>query len=111
MRRTKLVLAALAVMVAMLVVLSAPALADNKNKKHHGDRNNDHVVFVDNDGFNRFHDDDFKCCHGDFFDDVEFDIDDDHHFISSGFSPFFSPFFVGCWEWSWVFERWEWDCD
>ncbi len=23
-----------------------------------------------------------------------------------------SPFFaLGCWEWSWGFERWEWDCD
>jgi hypothetical protein len=20
-------------------------------------------------------------------------------------------FWHGCWEWSWVFERWKWDCD
>ena len=119
MRRTKLVLAALAVMVAMLVVFSAPALADKNNNKNnnnnHGDRNNNNdVAFVVNDGFNRFHDDDINFRHGG---DVEIDLedndfgfDDDDHFISgfSGFSPFFG---LGCWEWSWVFERWEWECD
>jgi hypothetical protein len=118
MRRTKLVLAALAVMVAMLVVFSAPALADKNNNKNnnnnHGDSNNNNdVAFVVNDGFNRFHDDDINFRHGG---DVEIDLDndfgfdDDDHFISgfSGFSPFFG---LGCWEWSWVFERWEWECD
>jgi hypothetical protein len=118
MGRTKLVLAALAVMVAMLVVFSAPALADKNNNKNnnnnHGDRNNNNdVAFVVNDGFNRFHDDDINFRHGG---DVEIDLDndfgfdDDDHFISgfSGFSPFFG---LGCWEWSWVFERWEWECD
>jgi hypothetical protein len=119
MRRTKLVLAALAVMVAMLVVFSAPALADKNNNKNnnnnHGDRNNNNndVAFVVNDGFNRFHDDDINFRHGG---DVEIDLDNDFgfdnddHFISgfSGFSPFFG---LGCWEWSWVFERWEWECD
>jgi hypothetical protein len=114
MRRTKLVLAALAVMVAMLVVFSAPALADKNNNNNHGDRNNNNdVAFVVNDGFNRFHDDDINFRHGG---DVEIDLDndfgfdDDDHFISgfSGFSPFFG---LGCWEWSWVFERWEWECD
>jgi hypothetical protein len=116
MGRTKLVLAALAVMVAMLVVFSAPALADkNNNKNNHGDRNNNNgdVAFVVNDGFNRFHDDDINFRHGG---DVEIDLDNDFgfddgdHFFSgfSGFSPFFG---LGCWEWSWVFERWEWECD
>lgn len=105
MRRTKLVLAALAVMVAMLVVFSAPALADknnNKHKNHHGDRNNGDVVFVVNDGFGGFHDDDINFRHG----DVDIDFDDGNDF--SVISPFFG---LGCWEWSWVFERWEWDCD
>jgi hypothetical protein len=38
MRRTKLVLAALALMVAMLVAFSAPAMADKGD--HHGKKNN-----------------------------------------------------------------------
>ena len=108
MRRTRLVLVALAVMVAVLVIFSAPALADknNKHKKHHGDRdNNNDVVFVLNSGFGGFHDDDFEI--DDFeIDDFEIDLDDGDDF--SVISPFFA---VSCWEWSWVFERWEWECD
>ena len=97
MKRIALVLTAAAVMLAMLVAFSAPALADRNNNhhgdrgNHHGDRNNNDVVFVANDGFGGF----------DYDDDVDSDDGDD-------FSPFFAQ---GCWEWSWVFERWEWDCD
>jgi hypothetical protein len=33
---------------------------------------------------------------------------DDHnvnHFWFNNYNDF------GCWEWSWVFKKWEWDCD
>jgi hypothetical protein len=56
MRRTKLVLAAAAVMVALLVAFAAPAMAHGHNFKHNDNFNR----FDDNfrfDNFNRFDDD------------------------------------------------------
>jgi hypothetical protein len=117
MRRTKLVLAAAAVMVAMLVAFSAPAMANDKNERNDQQSfsnisGNNHDRFFDNDDCcNNNNDDDAIILtsfggHGeDFFDHG---IDDGNNF--SAFSPFFG---LGCWEWSWVFEEWEWeeDCD
>ena len=90
-----------------MVAFSAPAMANNKNERNVQHRttildNNHHKGFFD-DNCCRGHDGDFRF-HDGFHDGDQF----------SGFSPFFSPFFaVGCWEWSWVFEEWEWeeDCD
>ena len=108
MRRTKLVLAAAAVMVAMLVAFSAPAMANERNDQRSFSNisdNNNHDRFFGNDccnNNNNTNDDDAIIFtsfggHGeDFFDDGD------------NFSAFFA---LGCWEWSWVFERWEWDCD
>jgi hypothetical protein len=117
MRRTKLVLAALAVMVAMLLVFSAPALAD-KNKNNNGDRNNDDVFLrVNNDnGFDRG--DHFKCCDeccdGDDFNgirhvddldiddefDDEFELEVDENEIEvEGFLVW--PWWWGWWPWWW----------
>ena len=82
MRRTKSVLAVVAVMAAMLVAFSAPAMADNTNDTNvqrsssnifgdnhhndgfnHGDNNDDDVIFLvsdsDFDDF-EFGDDDFE---------------------------------------------------
>jgi hypothetical protein len=89
MRRTKLVLAAAALMVAMLVAFSAPAMANSTNDNN-----------VQRHSSNIFDDD---CCH-----DHDGDFDDDFTFNTFGFNTFNDS---GCWEWSWVFERWEWDCD
>ena len=110
MRRTKLVLAAAAVMVAMLVAFSAPAMANERNDQRSFSNisdNNNHDRFFGNDCCNNNNDDDAIIFtsfggHGeDFFDDFD---DGDN------FSAFFA---LGCWEWSWVFEEWEWeeDCD
>jgi hypothetical protein len=87
MRRTKTVLAVVAVMAAMFVALSAPALADdghnhNGNNNHHNGWNNwdnnwgndDHIIFVSEDDF-----DDFD------FDD---DFDDDDYPYFWGFYPY-----------------------
>jgi hypothetical protein len=109
MRRAKLVLAAAAVMVAMLVAFAAPAMANDKNERN--DQHRFSNIFDDNhrkgfldDNCCRGHDGDFR------FHDGDFGFHDGDHF--SDFSPFFSPFFaLGCWEWSWVFEEWEWEED
>ena len=110
MRRTKLVLAAAAVMVAMLVAFSAPAMANSQNERNDQHRfsnisDNNHDRFFDN-----------HCCNNNedevliltSFGDGEDFFEDGNDF--SCFSPFFG---LGCWEWSWVFEEWEWeeDCD
>lgn len=91
MRRTKLVLAALALMVAMLVAFSAPAMADKGD--HHGKNNNgDHKVF------NRF---DHK--------DFDFDFDDRHFFVNEFDDDceweFEEGWFIGPWglQWGWWF--------
>jgi hypothetical protein len=99
MRRTKLVLAAAALMVAMLVAFSAPAMANNTNddnvQRHSSNIFDDNHKDIFNDG---------NCCR-DHDGDFEFDLDDDFRFNTFGFNTF------GCWEWSWVFEEYEWDCD
>jgi hypothetical protein len=45
-------------------------------------------------------DDDIDCC-------------DNHHDNDIGFNTFGLNTFngLGCWQWHWVFQRWEWDCD
>ena len=115
MRRITLVLAAATLMVAMLVAFSAPAMAKNNdhNHKQHNKQhsNNNHhqgfndTVLVLGNGFG--HDDDFETELED-GDDDDFEINLDDGNDVSVISPFFA---LGCWEWSWVFERWEWDCD
>ena len=83
MRRTKTVLAVIAVMAAILVAFAAPAMADdgrhNKDNDRH-DRHDHGFRFFDH---NRSFDND--CC-----DDHElFDVDD---LVFTGFSPFvFAP--------------------
>ena len=83
MRRTKMVLAVIAVMAAILVAFAAPAMADdgrhNKDNDRH-DRHDHGFRFFDH---NRSFDND--CC-----DDHElFDVDD---LVFTGFSPFvFAP--------------------
>ena len=105
MRRTKLVLAALALMVAMLVALSAPAMADDRNnnngdhhgKNHHGKNHHDF-------DFDRKHfDKDFDCC------DFDFDFDDRHFFVNEFDDDceweFKEGWFIGPWglQWGWWF--------
>jgi len=108
MRRLK-VIVALALALAMMVTISvAPAMAkgnNNDRQTRHEIRNDDNDFGCFGCGFNRFDhrfDNDFECC-----DDGDFEVND---------VGFFSPAFVtdneqGCWEWSWVFEQWEWDDD
>jgi hypothetical protein len=79
MRRTKSVLAVVAVMAAMLVAFSAPAMANNTNDDN-VQRSNSHI-FGDhghNDGFNhRDNNDDVILLVSDSdFEDFEFDDDD-----------------------------------
>ena len=96
MRRTKMVLAVVGLMIAMLVILAAPAMAkdnDRDNNNHNrfffdDDKDNNHhnrffddddvrFVFFDDDNNNDdFFDDDFR--HNRFFDrDNDFDFDSD----------------------------------
>jgi len=82
MRRTKLVLAAAAVMVAMLVAFSAPAMANNKNERNDQHRTN---IFDNNHRNNDFFDN--HCCNNNHFfdnhddgDDIE-DLFDDNAFF------------------------------
>jgi hypothetical protein len=85
MGRTKLVLAAVAVMVAMLVAFAAPAIADDGRNDHHR--------------WNNWHD-------GDRFDH------DDHLFISDFDDDckwkFQEGWFFGFWGWQWGW--WFLDC-
>ena len=81
MRRTKTVLAVVAVMAAMLVALAAPALADNNRHDNNNDRN--HNWFDNN---NR---------HDDWFDHRDYD-DDDVIFVSGyDIDDFYYPY------WGW----------
>ncbi len=102
MKRITLVLGVVAVMAAMMVALAAPAMADKDNDGR-GDR------------------------HGVSFNDHKFDRDFDHRFdrgFDHGFVSFDNDFHrwpwwgnnwgnheVCWWEWSWVFERWDLECD
>jgi hypothetical protein len=102
MKRIKMVLAVAAAMAVMVTAGVAPAMADDKN--NHNDRHLDRVdVRLDkqllnnnDDGF-RFNNDDSDFCGVCGFDN------------SFAFSPFFFND-DNCLEWSWVFERWDWDC-
>jgi hypothetical protein len=92
MRRTKLVLAAAALMVAMLVAFSAPAMANNTNddnvQRHSSnifDDNHHNDIFDDGDNCCRDHDGDFDFANFDNdFDDDDFDFDNNDFF----FTPF-----------------------
>ena len=85
MRRTKMVLAVVGLMIAMFVVLAAPAMAndhDNHHKNNDNYKNNHHNRFFDHDDDVRFvffdddiFDDDFR--HNRFFFDDNFDDDFD----------------------------------
>jgi hypothetical protein len=98
MRRIKLIVAALAVVVAALAGVSGPAMADDLDCHNRpgpfircdGDR------FVNVDRLHAFNNND--VCR--FFDCFGF----------NGFTRLDNDF-GSCWEWSWVFDRWEWDCD
>jgi hypothetical protein len=105
MRRTKLVLVAAALMVAMLVAFSAPTMANSTNDNNV--QRNSSNIFHDNHHNDIF--DDGDCCR-DHDGDFEFVLDDDNDFSFNtfGFNTFDDS---GCREWSWVFEEWEWDCD
>jgi hypothetical protein len=98
MRRTKLVLAAAALMVAMLVAFSAPAMADNGDHK-------DFDRFNHKD-FNRFNHKDFD------FDRKDFDFDDRHFFVNKFDDDceweFEEGWFFGPWGWQWGW--WFLDC-
>lgn len=106
MRRTKLVLAAVAVMVAMLLVaLSAPAMADDGRDRHNDGRNhhnawNNHNNWNDRDHHNKFdrfdrfdHDRNFFFVN---------DLDDDCEW------EFEEGWFFGFWGWQWGW--WFLDC-
>ena len=93
MRRLKLVLAALAVAVTSLMALSGPAMAvecDHTGEPgviECGKKNN---VFLSEDRF----------------------LDNNPGFFIPVVPVFATDVDeLGCWEWSWVFERWEWDDD
>jgi hypothetical protein len=104
MRRAKLVLAALSVTVAAFMAFAGPAMAVDCTHTNQagviecGKHDN---RFLSEDRF--FDHNDFGC--------LRCQADD--------FGGFFIPVFasdvnqLGCWEWSSVFERWEWedDCD
>jgi hypothetical protein len=89
MKRTKLVLAAAAVMVALLVAFAAPAMAKDRDRGH----DNNHVFVNNNDS--RFFDNDnrsFVSSDNRFFDDDNrFFIGNDNRFFDNGF--IFNPFF------------------
>ena len=101
MRRIKFVLAALAVAVASFAAFSGPAMAvecEHTNERGVIECGKNDNVFLSEDRFFDNHDC-FRC-------NV-----DDFGFIIPVFASDFDE--LGCWEWSWVFERWEWedDCD
>ena len=92
MRRTKTVLAVVAVMVAMLVAFSAPAMANNTNDDNV--QRSSSNIFGDNhhnDGFNHWDNDDdqiiFVSDDSD-FDDFDFD-DDDYSYYYWGYYPYY----------------------
>ena len=99
MKRLKVVLALALALAMMISVSAAPALANNNrlDRQIRHDLRDDFGCF--DCGLHDFND----CC-----DDFDFDDDAVVFFIPFGFNTFDG---FGCWEWSWVFERWEWECD
>ncbi len=95
MRRIKLVLAALAVAVASFMALSGPAMAvecEHTNERGVIECGKKDNVFLSEDRF----------------------LDNNPGFFIPVVPVFATDVDeLGCWEWSWVFERWEWedDCD
>jgi len=97
MRRTKLVLAAAAVMVTMLVAFSAPAMADNGNgNNHHNgwDNWNNWNNWDNHNDFNRFNNNDFNRFNNNFNDDCAWEFEE--------------GWFFGFWGWQW--GAWFLDC-
>ena len=93
MRRTRLVLAAAVVLVAMLMALSAPAIADD-GRNHNG--NNNHSGWNNWDNHNRFDrfDNERSFFTNDFGDDCEWEFEE--------------GWFWGYWGWQW--GAWFLDC-
>ena len=95
MRRTKLVLAALAIAAASFMALSGPAMAvecEHTNERGVIECGKKDNVFLSEDRF----------------------LDNNPGFFIPVVPVFATDVDeLGCWEWSWVFERWEWedDCD
>ena len=120
MRRIKMVLAVAAALAVMVTVSVAPALADGGNNN---DRQLDRKdIRLDKKLLNQ-NDDNFCCSFNRDFDDGGIflnDFDDGPFFNdicpfscfdnSLVLSPFAFSDQQSCWEWSWVFERWEWEC-
>ena len=123
-RRLKVVLA-LALALGMMVTISvAPALANNNNNNKHNndnrDNSNNNHDWLDNNRHKDFfdhrdNDANLIFVSDNHFDDLDCCDDDDHRFYPYGFNTFGFNHSgdYGCWEWSWVFERYEWeeDCD
>ena len=109
MKRLKVILA-LALALAMMVTVSvAPALANNNdNRLLRKDVQLDRAIL------NELRDDNNGCCGNDFRFGHNNDCCDDDDIDFVGFNHFgFNNFNCGHWEWSWVFDRWDWedDCD
>jgi|SRR5215217_854853 len=100
MKRIQLILVVAAVMAAMLAALPGPAMARDNDR---GD--NDRADRVDNRLENRI----------DRFEDrYNVDLDDKDVFYYPYYPSFYYPYYYDdedCWEYSWVFEEWQWDCD
>jgi hypothetical protein len=103
LRRIKLVLAALAVAVASFMALSVPAMAvecEHTNERGVIECGKKDNIFLSEARFFDNNPDCFGC-----------NVDDLGFFIPV--VPVFASDFdeLGCWEWSSVFERWEWEDD
>ena len=117
MKRLKVILALALALGIMVTISVAPALANNNNNNNRLERKD---LQLDRAILNELRDDNNGCCDHDFrFDnDFRFDHDndccDDDDIDFVGFNHFgFNNFNCGHWEWSWVFDRWDWedDCD
>jgi hypothetical protein len=100
MRRIKLVFATLAILVASLAAFAGPAMANELDCRNaRGD-----LIRCDGDLYvpydRGYYDYGFYTPYN-FYNDYDF------------YTPynFYNPFDYGCWEWSDVFEEWEWEDD
>ena len=99
MRRVQLVLAALAMLVTALTAFSGPVLAQDLNCRDA----RGYLIRCDGELYapydhGRYYDDYY---YGDYYDDdYYYDDDDDYYYDDED-----------CWEWSDVFEEWQYECD
>ena len=91
-KRLKVILALALALFMMVTISVAPALANDDRDDNLLRRD----IRLDRQILHELRTDDVNCCR-------QFDVNPG--FIVS------SPFVFGCWEWSSVFERWEWECD